>query len=220
MFTYQKIVDHICNDSVDKDSLSIIKEYSVFYTEKDNNLIFKYFQNYIIDKYDKDFFYFLLFNLKSLQIFKICQDNLSVHYRKNKFFDFYLLEDETHSIIKSFFSNKNTNDSDIKFFINKFFWKHILTDRFEFINNPRKWDYLENSRIFIKNFLIIKMNMTPIEMDGFLNFVLSNFDFTHFHFKKFNTHFNSNLITLDFSFGNYLTDQEKVIEELMSLSFN
>ena len=209
MFKYEIVVDHICGDYVDTDSLSIIKEYSVFYIEEDNDLILKKMKNHILKKNNLDFYYFLLFNLKSLEIFKICQDNISIHYQKNHFINFTLLEDETFNIIKSHFFNENSSKYEINIFINKYFWKHILTDRFEFLNNPHKWDYLENSRIFIKNFLITKMYLDHLEIDIFLDFIVSNFNFTNFHFKEFDSHFKSNLDLLDLSFGHVINSDEE-----------
>jgi len=217
MFIYEKIVNHICESSVDTDSLSIIKKYSIFYTERDNDLIFKKIQNYVLEKNDLNFLYFLLFNLKSIQVFKICQDNLTIHYKKNNYMNFSLLEDETFAIMKSHFFNENTSEYDINVFINKYFWKHILTDRYEFIEKPNKWNYLENSRIFIKNFLFIEMNMIPKEIETFLDFIIVNFDFTNLDLKKINKHFKSNLFTLDLSFG--FTENENDIEDLMSLRY-
>ena len=202
MFTYQKLVKKLCYDNVDKDSLSIIEKFSVFYIENDNQKIWNFLKNNIIINYDLDFFCFLMFNIKSLKIFNILKNNVSMHFEVNHFINFSLLEDDIYDVINPFFLNSNSSIYDIKFFIKKYFWNHIITDRFEFIHNPNKWNYIENSIIFIRNILIHKLKISTEEMDNFIDFIQLHYNFNNFSIKDFNLHFeeNKNILNLDFGY--------------------
>jgi len=216
MFTYQKLVNHLCYHNVDKDSLSIIEKFSIFYIENDNPKIWNFLKNNIILNYDLDFFCFLLFNIKSLQIFNILKNNISMHFKVNHFINFSLLEDEMYNVIKPFFIHSNSSIYDIKSFIKKYFWNHIITDRFEFIQNPNKLDYLENSIIFIQNILIHKLKISPEEMEKFIDFIQLHHNFYNFSIKDFNLHFEENLNILNLDFG--YTKEDIDFDEILNLN--
>ena len=215
MFTYQKLVNHKCFHNVDKDSLSIIEKFSIFYTPNDNIQIYNFLKKNIIKNYDLNFFTFLMFNIKSLDIFNTSKDKISVHFRINHFINFSLLEDEIYDIIKSYFINSHDSIYDIKSFIKKYFWNHILTDRFQFIQNPHRWEYLENSIIFIHNILIKELKISQLEMDSFINFIQINYNFNDFYLNLFNLNFENNLkiLNLDFGYTQEDTDIERMIFE-------
>ena len=201
MFTYQKLVHILCYDEVDKDSLSIIEKFSIFYINHDFPIIYNFLKKYIIQKYDLNFFHFLIFNIKSIQIFNSSKNGITSHFKKNKYINFTELEDEIFHIINDFFSSSNFNIYDIKFFIRKYFWNHIITDRFEFIQNPHKWEYIDNSQIFLKNILIDKLKLSQLQIQNFIKFIQYNYNFENLSIKNFNLHFEDNLRTLNLDFG-------------------
>jgi len=213
MFTYQKLVNHECFNNVDKDSLGIVEKFSVFYIPNDNIKIYNFLKKNIIKNYGLNFFTFLMFNIKSIQIFDTSKEKISIHFRTNHFINFSLLEDEIYDIIKSYFINSHTTIYDIKDFIKKYFWNHILTDRFEFLQNPHKWEYLDNSIIFIQNILISELKISSEEMDSFINFIKESYNFNNFNLNSFNLDFHNNLkvLNLDFGYTEEDTDLENMI---------
>jgi len=206
----------MCYDNIDKDSLGIVEKFSVFYTSNDNQKILDFLKKYIIKNYDLNFFIFLMFNIKSIQIFDISKNNISTHFKVNQFINFSLLEDEIYDIIKSFFINSKSSIYDIKFFIKKYFWNHIITDRFEFLQNPHKWEYLDNSIIFFENILIDKLKISKSEMLNFINFIQYNYNFENFSIKDFNLHFEENLKVLNLDFG--YTEEDIDFDEILNLN--
>jgi len=199
MFSYQKLVNHICYHNINKDISSIIEKFSIFYIEDDYPQIFNFLKKKIISKYNLEFFNFLIFNIKSIQIFDISKKGISNHFKKNKYINFTELENEIYNIINSFFINSNIHD--IKFFIQKYFWNHIITNRFEFKQQPHRWEYIENSIIFLKNILIDKLKLSQLEMQNFIEFIQYNYDFNNFYVKDFNLYFEDNLKILNLDFG-------------------
>jgi hypothetical protein len=200
MFSYQKLVDNECYD-VDKDSMSIIEKFSVFYIDNDHLPIFNFLKKKIIQKYNLKFFNFLIFNIKSIEIFDISRKGISNHFRINEYINFSKLEEEIFNIINPYFIYSNSSFYDIKFFIRKYFWNHIVTERFEFIQNPHRWEYIDNSIIFLKNILINELKMSKQEMDNFITFIQCSYDFKKFSIKDFNLHFEDNLTTMNLDFG-------------------
>lgn len=199
MFSYQKLVNHICYHNINKDTSSIIEKFSIFYIEDDYPQIFNFLKKKIISKYNLEFFNFLMFNIKSIQIFDISKKGISNHFKKNKYINFTELENEIYNIINSFFINSNIHD--LKFFIRKYFWNHIITNRFEFKQQPHRWEYIENSIIFLKNILIDKLKLSQLEMQNFIEFIQYNYDFNNFSVKDFNLYFEDNLKILNLDFG-------------------
>jgi hypothetical protein len=213
MFTYQKLVNHECFNNVDKDSLGIVEKFSVFYTPNDNIKIYNFLKKNIIKNYSLNFFTFLMFNIKSIQIFDTSKEKISIHFRTNHFINFSLLEDEIYDIIKSYFIHSHTTIYDIKDFIKKYFWNHILTDRFQFLQNPHEWEYLDNSIIFIQNILISQLKISFEEMDSFINFIKESYNFNNFNLNSFNLDFHNNLKTLNLDFG--YTEEDTDLENMI-----
>jgi|ETNmetMinimDraft_8_1059916.scaffolds.fasta_scaffold103964_2 hypothetical protein len=212
MFTYQKLVNNECYHNIDKDSLGIIKEFSIFYTSDDNPQIYNFLKKEIIKDYDLNFFNFLMFNIKSLVIFKTAKGLISTHFNLNHFINFSLLEDEVYDLIKNYFNNCSSI-YDIKSFIKKYFWNHILTNRFEFLRNPHKWEYIDNSIYFIQNILIQELKISSEEMDSFINFIKNSYNFDNFSLNNFNLCFEDNLNILNLDFG--YTQEDTEIERLI-----
>jgi len=219
MFTYQKLVNNKCYHNVDKDSLGIIKEFSIFYTSDDNPKIYNVLKKYIIKNYDLNFFNFLMFNIKSLVIFKTAKNLISTHFNLNHFINFSLLEDEVYDIIQNCFNKKQKPSIyyiyEIKSFIKKYFWNHIITDRFEFLQNPHKWEYIDNSIYFIQNILIQELKISSEEMDSFIDFIKNSYNLDDSSLKNFNLYFEDNLkiLNLDFGYTQEDTDIERMIFE-------
>lgn len=210
-FIYKKLVNKLCYDYVDKDSLSIIEKFSVFYTNDvfvytflanhDNSEILIFLNKYILENYDLNFLNFLMFNIKSQDIFDLSKKNISKHFRRSQFIDFDKLENEIYNGFKTQFNVCN-HKRDIKSFIKKYFWSRILTDdNYTFLQNPRRWEYIENSMIFIENILIDKLKISHSEFSNFIDFVKTQFDFTNFYIKDFNLNFEDNLIILNLDLG-------------------
>lgn len=215
MFSYQKLVKNMCYHNINNDCMSIVEKLSVFYIDSDHLPIFNFLKKKIIQKYNLKFFNFLMFNIKSIQIFDISREGISRHFRRNEYINFTELEDEIYHIINAFFIYSDSSIYDIKFFIRKYFWNHIITDRFEFIQNPHKWEYIDNSMIFMKNILIDELKMSPQEMVDFIKFIKCSYDFKNFSIKDFNLHFEDNLTTLNLDFG-YI--QEDDFDEILNLN--
>tara|TARA_B110001454_G_C12696966_1_gene424861 strand:+ start:199 stop:951 length:753 start_codon:yes stop_codon:yes gene_type:complete len=210
-FIYKKLVKKLCYDYVDKDSLSIIEKFSVFYTndvfvhtflaDHDNSKILMFLNKYIIENYDLNFLNFLIFNIKSQDIFDLSKKNISKHFRRNQYIDFNKIENEIYNGFKSQFNTCN-HKRDIKSFIKKYFWSRILTDdNYTFLQNSKRWEYIENSMIFIENILIDKLKISHSEFSNFIDFVKTQFDFTNFYIKDYNLNFEDNLVILNLDFG-------------------
>ena len=215
MFVYQKLVKKLCYDYVDKDSLSIIEKYSIFYMNNifthsvfaihDNSKILMILKKYIIENYDLNFFNFLMFNIKSKGIFDLSKKNISKHFRRNEYINFTQLEEEIYNIIKNHLNTHNDR-IDVKFFIKKYFWSRILSDNATFVTNPKRWEYIENSMIFIENILIEKLKISHSEFSNFIDFIETQYDFGKFCIRDFNFNFEDNLFTLNLDFG-YTEDE-------------
>lgn len=150
-FIYDIVTDIFVENKLDKDSLSILKKYSIFYTKMDYDLLLKELKNHF-NKYDENFYNFLITNLYLSNIF----DHITFMYM------FYIEEMFTMDLngINEFIVEKLKNKIS--------FDEDIITLIVNYYN-----ECLDNDRIYtcsciIKNFLIEEYKLNFSELEDFL----------------------------------------------------
>lgn len=182
MYSYQKIVRHFLEDTLDDDTKSIVEKYSVFYINKDYDKITQYLKTKA-DKIKYDFFYFLLINNFHFYVFKACNDELS----SRNFMNREISLDEIMEIIK----NKIKIESNYCPIISSFIISLYYDPPSEF-PTPVETLFFE-SQICISN-LLKELNLTYEEEDKYLTYLSKNLKKVNSEILKFYEEYKNNFM--------------------------
>jgi hypothetical protein len=192
-FQYQKIIDIIYKKKIDRNSLTIVKKYSVFYTNEDMDEIWTQLHNYFNNIYNEKLTIFLIYNIKFLKFFNDASKLIDTHRKKRSFINFYILENEiTNNLISHFKINLNScNYYDFNHLIQEQFWKPIINSSYIVQYDENSWYYLEKSKRIIVQYLMNYLKLDLNEIDLFLKYLYNKeFDFD---LRNYNLSFDKNI---------------------------
>lgn len=141
-FIYQKISKDFCKN-LDNDTLSIIKNYSIFYTEKDYELIFRKLEK-IFEKYYKDYSKFIFLNIYLHNLLNQLDDILMDYHN----FQIEYTLDEVYNYNKQYLMKILKNETLVKYIL-ELYYEDNITFGIEY--SLTYYDLMFNSRHILIN---------------------------------------------------------------------
>ena len=182
-FIYEKLTNKLCSE-LDNDTLSIITQYSVFYTEKDYDLVFQKIEqklNNILPDYSK-FIYFNIFLLNLLnELDDILMEYHNVHVN-------YTL-DEVFEHNKKHLMKRLNNETLVNNILNLYYEDNIS---FNCDYHLTFYDLMYNSREILISNLKLHLKFTNNDINQFLFYINDNLDTKYdlnTFFPKYKTNF-------------------------------
>ena len=169
-FIYDKITDKMCKKFLDKDTISIVKKYSIFYTKYDYDLVFEKIEEKLNNIF-KDYSKFIYLNVFLLNILNDL-DNILMDYHINQIN--YTLNDvyeKNRKYLMKKFKNETLTINILDLYYDK---QHLLIEIENYYYDLNYFDLMfDSKKILIKN-LKKYLNFNEYDINQFLSYIYDN----------------------------------------------